>query len=120
MERRKLTYEPKIMLDIILPNGDKTNLFIRGNVTGADVLERLGFSPEKYWLCREDEPLEQGETLKELEITHHTVLEIRSIELHRRVCCTCGEIISGPSPEALQLNIGVHIGKVGHKKFREM
>ena len=58
----QLTYEPKVLLHIRDIKGDTTDLFIRGNVTGADILERLGLSPEEYWLYREDEPLEQGKT----------------------------------------------------------
>lgn len=74
-----LKYEPKILLDLILPDGSQSELFIRGNAGEGDVLSRLGFSPSQYRLYREGEPLEAGKSLKELGIKHHTVLELRNV-----------------------------------------
>ena len=78
VERPRLVYEPKVLLDIVLLNGEKVNLFIRGNAHEADVLSRLGLPPSEHRLYRDDKPLED-KSLKEQGIKHHTILSVRKI-----------------------------------------
>lgn len=119
MERRKLVYEPKILLGVLLPSGEKTEVFIRGNATEADVLAKLGLLSGQYRLYHEGRPLE-GKSLKELGLSHHTQLEIRGGKIYRKRCRTCGITISGLSPEELQQEVGIHIGETRHRRFSEV
>ena len=115
-----LKYEPKTLVHILDPQGNTTDLFIRGNATEADILSRLGLPPDQYRLYREGSPLEKGKSLNEQGLAHHTLLEVRGGKVYKRVCRTCGASISGFSPEELQTNVGMHIGETRHKKFSEM
>lgn len=41
-------------------------------------------------------------------------------KVYQKRCRTCGTIISGPSPEELQREIGIHIGQTKHRRFTEL
>ena len=76
---RRLTYAPKIFLNIITPQGDKIGRFFTPSTTIGMILTSLGYQPGKFKLIYQGKPLPQGDKIGSLGLVNDSELVIKSI-----------------------------------------